>query len=55
MRSKLPWFGLPARLALLALAIAGAVALGGFPGRESHSGVASAAGGATRTYYIAAD
>jgi FtsP/CotA-like multicopper oxidase with cupredoxin domain len=53
MRSKL--LGLPARLSLLALAIMGAVALGGFPGLGSHSAVATAAGGVTRTYYIAAD
>jgi FtsP/CotA-like multicopper oxidase with cupredoxin domain len=48
-------FGLPARLALLALTIVAAVALGGFPGLESQSGVATAAGGVTRTYYVAAD
>ncbi|MFL5929167.1 MAG: multicopper oxidase domain-containing protein [Gaiellaceae bacterium] len=48
-------FGLPARLALLALTIVAAVALAGFPGLGGHSNVATAAGGATRTYYVAAD
>src|SRR4051812_47177502 len=55
MRSKLLSFGLPARLGLLAVAIAVAIALGGFPGLGSHGSVATAAGGVTRTYYIAAD
>ena len=55
MRSSSLSFGLPARLALLALTIGAAIALGGFPGLESHSGVATAAGGVTRTYYVAAD
>src|SRR5437764_11696496 len=49
MRSSSLSFGLPARLALLALTIGAAIALGGFPGLESHSGVATAAGGVTRT------
>src|SRR3954451_2854233 len=48
-------FGLPARLSLLALAIAASFALGGFPGIGGHSSVATAAGGVTRTYYVAAD
>src|SRR3954464_3412903 len=39
-------FGLPARLALLALTIAAAIALAGFPGLSSKSSVATAAGGA---------
>src|SRR5436853_800798 len=55
MRNKSILLGLPGRLALLALAVVGAVALGGFPGLSSHGGVAVAAGGVTRTYYIAAD
>src|SRR5256885_3715991 len=54
MRSISLSFGLPARLALLALVIVAAIALGGFPGLGSHSNVAAAAG-VTRTYYVAAD
>jgi FtsP/CotA-like multicopper oxidase with cupredoxin domain len=48
-------FGLPVRLGLLALTIAAAIALGGFPGLAGKSSVATAAGGAVRTYYVAAD
>ena len=48
-------FGLPARLAVLALAIVAAIALGGFSGIGSGNSVATAAGGVTRTYYVAAD
>jgi len=48
-------FGLPARLALLALTIAASIALGGFPGLGGDKSVATAAGGVTRTYYVAAD
>src|SRR4051812_11779137 len=54
MRRISPQFGLPARLALLALTIVAAVALAGFPGLGGHSNVATAAGGGTRTYYVAA-
>ena len=55
MRKITRSFGLPARLAVLALAVARSLALGGFPGMGGHSSVATAAGGVTRTYYIAAD
>jgi hephaestin len=55
MRKITRSFGLPARLAVLALAVAGSLALGGFPGMGGHSSVATAAGGVTRTYYVAAD
>jgi FtsP/CotA-like multicopper oxidase with cupredoxin domain len=55
MRTFSHSFGLPARLALLALAIVAAVALGGFSGLGSGNSVATAAGGVTRTYYVAAD
>ena len=48
-------FGLPERLALLALTAVAAIALGGFPGIGSGDSVATAAGGVTRTYYVAAD
>src|SRR4051812_25716513 len=55
MRSSSLSFGLPARLALFALVIAASIALGGFPGIGNHGSVATAAGGVTRTYYVAAD
>jgi FtsP/CotA-like multicopper oxidase with cupredoxin domain len=55
MRTFSHSFGLPARLAVLALAIVAAVALGGFSGLGSGNSVATAAGGVTRTYYVAAD
>src|SRR4051812_40549837 len=55
MRSTSLSFGLPARLAFLALTIVAAVALAGFPGLGGHSNVATAAGGVTPTYYVAAD
>jgi manganese oxidase len=48
-------FGLPVRLALLALTIVAAIALWGFPGYGGDSGVATAAGGVSRIYYVAAD